>query len=236
MTQQALGEGRRGPGRLDEVSPGKRGDVERVADSRRSLRAETQLVDQSVNAGGRTAIDVTSYDGELAGKDVTVKSAPVRLPSGETVQKTLVLTLQRAVLKGDKDVDGRWIVTKFRRRGAGDGNQGCSCSDRRPGLRAKAQEGGPRRPKNVGRREGFSRASSSSSASSRAYLARKVFWPTAANRTTSLVSSLSRSMLGTLPTPNCGCLTRMPRAKAQLPVDWSLVLRNGGYSSAPGSS
>jgi hypothetical protein len=85
----------------------------RVADSRRSLRAETQLVDQSVNAGGRTAIDVTKYDGELAGKDVTV-SAPVRLPSGETVQKTLVLTLQRAVLKGDKDVDGRWIVTKFR--------------------------------------------------------------------------------------------------------------------------
>ena len=85
----------------------------KVADSRRSLKTETQLVDQSVNAGGRSAIDVTKFDGDVASKDVTV-SAPVRLPSGETVQKTLVLTLQRAVLKGDKDITGRWIVTKCR--------------------------------------------------------------------------------------------------------------------------
>jgi hypothetical protein len=84
----------------------------KVADARRSLKAETQFVDQSVNAG-RTAIDVTKYDGEVVSKDVTV-SAPVRTPSGETVDKTLVLTLQRAVLKGDKEIDGRWIVTKFR--------------------------------------------------------------------------------------------------------------------------
>jgi hypothetical protein len=46
-------------------------------------------------------------------KDVTV-SAPVKTPGGETVQKTLVLTLQRAILKGDKDIEGRWIVTKCR--------------------------------------------------------------------------------------------------------------------------
>ena len=85
----------------------------KVADSRRSLKTETQFVDQSVNAGGRSAIDVTRSDGEVAWKDVTV-SAPVRLPSGETVQKTLVLTLQRAVLKGEKDITGRWIVTKCR--------------------------------------------------------------------------------------------------------------------------
>jgi hypothetical protein len=84
----------------------------KVADARRSLKAETQFVDQSVNAG-RTAIDVTKYDGEVLSKDVTV-SAPVRMPSGETIDKTLVLTLQRAVLKGDKEINGRWIVTKFR--------------------------------------------------------------------------------------------------------------------------
>ncbi len=84
----------------------------KVADARRSLRAETQFVDQSVNAG-RTAIDVTKYDGEVVSKDVTV-SAPVRMPSGETIDKTLVLTLQRAVLKGDNEISGRWIVTKFR--------------------------------------------------------------------------------------------------------------------------
>jgi hypothetical protein len=85
----------------------------KVADSRRTLKAATQLVDQSINAGGRSAIDVTKHDGEIVSKDVTV-SAPVRLPSGETIQKTLVLTLERAELKGDKDIAGRWIVTKFR--------------------------------------------------------------------------------------------------------------------------
>jgi hypothetical protein len=85
----------------------------KVADARRSLKTETQFVDQSVNAGGRSAIDVTKYDGDVQWKDVTV-TAPVRLPSGETVQKTLVLTLQRALLKGDKDLTGRWIVTKCR--------------------------------------------------------------------------------------------------------------------------
>jgi hypothetical protein len=85
----------------------------KVSDVRRTLRTETQLVDLSVNAGGRTAIDVTKYDGEMASKEVTV-SAPVRLPSGQTVQKTLVLTLQRAILKGDKEITGRWIVTSYR--------------------------------------------------------------------------------------------------------------------------
>jgi len=84
----------------------------KVADSRRTLKAETEFVGQSVNAG-RTAIDVNKYDGEVASKDVTV-SAPVKTPAGETVQKTLVLTLQRAILKGDKDIEGRWIVTKCR--------------------------------------------------------------------------------------------------------------------------
>jgi hypothetical protein len=84
----------------------------RVADARRSLRTQTQFVDLSIN-GGRTAIDVTKYDGELVSKDVTV-TAPVKLPGGETAQKTLVLTLQRAVLKGDKEIAGRWIITGFR--------------------------------------------------------------------------------------------------------------------------
>ena len=85
----------------------------KVAESRRTLKAETEFVDQSVNAGGRTAIDVNKYDGEVVSKDVTV-SAPVKTPAGETVQKTLVLTIERAILKGDKDIEGRWIVTKCR--------------------------------------------------------------------------------------------------------------------------
>jgi hypothetical protein len=84
----------------------------KVADTRRALKSQTALADTSIN-GGRTAIDVTKSDGTLVTKDVTV-SAPVRLPDGNTVQKTLVITLQRAILNGDKAVVGRWVVTGFK--------------------------------------------------------------------------------------------------------------------------
>jgi hypothetical protein len=85
----------------------------KVSDARRNLRTQTQLVDLSVNAGGRTAIDVSKYDGEMLSKEITV-SAPVKLPSGETAQKTYVITMQKAVLKGDKEISGRWIITGYR--------------------------------------------------------------------------------------------------------------------------
>jgi hypothetical protein len=42
------------------------------------------------------------------------------------------------------------------------------------------------------------------------YFARRVFWPTELNRTTSLVSSSSGSTLTTVPRPNCACCTRRP--------------------------
>jgi hypothetical protein len=64
----------------------------------------------SIDAGGRAALDVTKYEGELISKDVTV-AASVRLPDGATVQKTLVVTLQRARLRGSPEITGRWIVT-----------------------------------------------------------------------------------------------------------------------------
>ena len=91
----------------------------KVAEVRRNLRSETQLVDMSINAG-RTAIDVTKYDGEMLSKEVTV-SAPVRLPSGETAEKTYVITMQRAVLKGDREITGRWIITSCRDASASPG-------------------------------------------------------------------------------------------------------------------
>ncbi len=87
--------------------------AKKVSDARRTLRTQTQLVDLSINAGGRTAIDVTKYDGEMVSKEVTV-NAPVKLPNGETVEKTYVFTLQRAILKGDKEITGRWIITGYR--------------------------------------------------------------------------------------------------------------------------
>ncbi len=76
------------------------------------LASESMVVDMSVNTGA-TRIDVAKYDGEMISKDVSV-SAPVRLPNGQTAQKNLVVTMQRAVLKGDRDITGRWIITAIK--------------------------------------------------------------------------------------------------------------------------
>jgi hypothetical protein len=57
--------------------------------------------------------DITSVAPEENGsKNVTVR-ADVKQPDGRTVQKTIVLTLSRGVLKDDPDADRRWIVTGF---------------------------------------------------------------------------------------------------------------------------
>ena len=74
-------------------------------------------------------VDPTKYDGEMVSKDVTV-SASMKLPSGESAQKPLVVTMQRAVLKGDKTITGRWIIT--------------GVSDRAPALGAPACPSFPR--------------------------------------------------------------------------------------------
>jgi hypothetical protein len=51
--------------------------------------------------------------GGIVSKDVTI-AAPVRLPSGQTVQKTLVVTLQRADQPTDRPATNRWIVTAIK--------------------------------------------------------------------------------------------------------------------------
>lgn len=82
----------------------------KVTEARRSMAAQKGVVELSVS-DSRNPIDVTRYDGELVSKEVTI-DAPVKLPSGQTAQKTLICTMQRGVLKGDKgDITGRWIVT-----------------------------------------------------------------------------------------------------------------------------
>jgi len=51
-----------------------------------------------------------SADGEVVSKAVTI-DAPVKLPGGQTVQKTLVVTLRRAPLTEERSPNSRWIVT-----------------------------------------------------------------------------------------------------------------------------
>ncbi len=82
----------------------------KVAEARNRLAAESGIVNLSLANPAAPPVDPTKYDGEMASKEITV-SASMKLPSGQSVQKPLVVTMQRAVLKGDKIMTGRWIIT-----------------------------------------------------------------------------------------------------------------------------
>jgi hypothetical protein len=81
----------------------------KIADARNKLAAESAIAQISL-ADQRNPPDFKKYDGELVTKHVTV-SAPVKLPNGQTVQKNLTIIMQRAILKADHEVAGRWIIT-----------------------------------------------------------------------------------------------------------------------------
>jgi len=84
----------------------------KVADARTKLASESAIVELSFS-DQRNPPDYKKYEGELVSKEVTV-SANVKTPSGQTTQKTLLVTMQRAVLKADKDITGRWIITSVK--------------------------------------------------------------------------------------------------------------------------
>ena len=67
---------------------------------------QLSIGDPQIPRDRRDAAGVTS-------KDVTI-DAQLRLFDGRSVQKTLIVTLQRAILKGDRATLGRWIVTAIR--------------------------------------------------------------------------------------------------------------------------
>ena len=85
----------------------------RLSDSRRKLSAETRVAELST-FNSLKPINVTEYDGELISKDVTV-AAKVKQPKGEVVDRTLVVTMEKAILKGPGgERDGRWIITDIK--------------------------------------------------------------------------------------------------------------------------
>jgi hypothetical protein len=92
----------------------------KVTEAKRKLANESGLVDLSINGGSNAPIDVTKYEGELVSKDVTI-NATVKLPSGETAPKTFVVTMQRAVLKADREITGRWIIAAIKDAAAAPG-------------------------------------------------------------------------------------------------------------------
>jgi hypothetical protein len=85
----------------------------KVTEAKRKLASESALADLSINGGSNTPLEITRYDGELVSKDVTIK-AVVKQPNGETVPKTFVITMQRAVVKADREITGRWIIAAIK--------------------------------------------------------------------------------------------------------------------------
>jgi hypothetical protein len=82
----------------------------KLTESRRKLSAETRVAELST-FNSLKPIDVTEYDGELISKDVTL-DATIKKPDGAVVNRTLVVTMERAVLKGaEGEREGRWIIT-----------------------------------------------------------------------------------------------------------------------------
>jgi hypothetical protein len=79
---------------------------------RKSLnpRSSDLTIAERSTAGGPHSVDVSHSGAELVSEEVTL-SAPVKLPDGRTAGKRLKIILQRAVVKGDREVVGRWIVT-----------------------------------------------------------------------------------------------------------------------------
>lgn len=88
----------------------------RLTEARRALSDERGVAEISV-FDARTPIDITQFGGELVSKDVTI-AAQVRTPDGQVVEKTMVVTMQRAELKGEKTLTGRWIITDLKDSGA----------------------------------------------------------------------------------------------------------------------
>ena len=82
-----------------------------VSQKRDEAKALGLILQLSINT--RPDVDITKYDGQLGSKDLTIE-APVKLPDGGVVQRTLIVTIQHAVLKADPEIVGRWIVTGLR--------------------------------------------------------------------------------------------------------------------------
>jgi hypothetical protein len=49
----------------------------------------------------------------MGSKEVTIE-APVKTPDGRVVQKTMIVMVQRAILKAEPEIAGRWIITGIR--------------------------------------------------------------------------------------------------------------------------
>ena len=82
-----------------------------LSDAQAQLNDESAVAELSV-FDPNNPIDLTQYDGELLSKRVTI-AATVETPDDQQVDRTMVVTLEKAELTGPDGVllEGRWIIT-----------------------------------------------------------------------------------------------------------------------------
>jgi len=98
---------------VTHAAPEQRRPIPGEAASRETdASVESEIVRLSAGAV-RSGLDVTRYEGQMGSKEVTIE-APVKRPEGGVVRKTIVVTVQRAILKAEPEIVGRWIITGIR--------------------------------------------------------------------------------------------------------------------------
>jgi hypothetical protein len=89
-------------------------NIQSVSSVRRSpLQAGDQVVRLSLLARAPALSNAAGLTGEIETEEVTLLG-PLRRPSGPTSDATLIATLSRAIVRGDRRITGRWIVTAVR--------------------------------------------------------------------------------------------------------------------------
>jgi hypothetical protein len=83
----------------------------KLSEARQALNAERRVADLSVPDKDASAFEATEVT-----KEVTV-TANVRTPDNQSTKKTMVLTLQRVILKdqtGKPPIEGKWMITDLK--------------------------------------------------------------------------------------------------------------------------
>jgi hypothetical protein len=90
-------------------------EAKKVSAARNALSDARPIAELSLTTGNGATPEITDMDGNMVTKDITV-DATVKAPDGTTSQKQLVLTAQRAVVKGANGAErnGKWIITAIK--------------------------------------------------------------------------------------------------------------------------
>ena len=89
-------------------------EAKKLSAARNALADARPIAELSLSTPGGDAPPIAEMDGNLVSKDISV-TATVRGPDGATSQKNLIVTAQRAVVKGASgERNGKWIITAIK--------------------------------------------------------------------------------------------------------------------------